>query len=182
MKDTIQWNYSIPFFSWFILRIFFFLYIIPILFVLFLLFISGNLNNFNSLTPDIYYAFCFFSAIIFLTLIITFIIFHDGFATTYIVNNKGIYQISGQKEKKIHRLSIIAGLLGRSAGTAGAGLLAYGGEERFIAWSDAKIINIKNKKKYVYISRGRFSIGPIGMFCTTKNFNQIVSIIKKKSA
>ena len=184
MKDSIQWDYAIPFFSWYVFRIFFFLFFSPIVVFFLVILLSGGFNTLSieSLNPGLTYAFYLLSIFVLLTIFISWILFKDGFLYTYIVNNKGFYQISGQRQKKVNRATIILGVLGHSATTTGAGLLSYSGEERFISWKDAKVINIDHEKKYIYISRGRIALGPIGMFCTAENFNHVVSLIHEKKS
>jgi hypothetical protein len=184
MKGSIQWDYAIPFFSWYVFRIFFFLFFSPIVVFLLVILLTGGFSTvtIESLNPGLTYAFYLLSIFVLLTIFITWLLFKNGFLYTYIVNDKGFYQISDKRQKKVNRATIVLGLLGKSTSTTGAGLLAYSGEERFISWKDAKVIKINTKKRYIYISRGRIAIGPIGMFCTPENFDKIISLIHERKS
>jgi hypothetical protein len=177
---SLEWEYTIPFFSWYVMRIFVVFFTAPIILFAAIILLSEGVRDirFEQFTPDIYYAGLLFLIFIFLSLVVTFLIFKDGFNYKYIVNQKGVYQITGSREKKINRLAVIIGILGKSATTTGAGLLSYSGEERFISWKEAKVININHKKRYIHFSRGRIAIGPIGMFCTPQNFKDVTLLIE----
>lgn len=179
---VFKWKFRIPLFSSFIWKniVLGFLITAVILWV-FLFVISGFSFNLDvsHFAPDIYFAGGFIALIIGLTLLVFVILFWNGFDACYAVDKKGLYQSIKGASSKVHSLAIIAGILGRSPAAVGAGLTAKGGEERFISWQEARLIKVDKKEKYIYVSRAFLGIYPIDMFCSEKNFNQVLSYIQK---
>ena len=145
-----------------------------------IIFLIGGFRipSWESVVPEIYFAGGFVGLIIGLTLLIFIILFWNGFEASYRVDISGIYQSIGGMSTKVHRATVLLGVLFHSSSAAGAGLLAQGGEERSITWKEARRIKVDTKKRYIYISRAFLGIYPIDMFCTEKNFEEVLTFFK----
>ena len=176
-NTSLTWSYRIPVFSWYIAKGMLIGFSAPILIILFIATkIVANGQTWKSLTPDIYFAI---STIVFLfltTYFVLWLLFRNGFETSYRLDDKGVYQFSGKRSKKVNRMITIAGLLARSAAATGSGLIALSQEDRFIPWKQLKYVKIDKANKYIHLSRGKIALAPIGMFCPT-NFTHVKKII-----
>lgn len=172
LSKKISWNYSIPVFSWYIVRGMLIGFLVPVLIIGLVYFLSESKEY---LVPDIYFALFFVLILFIITYLVLLVLFPMGFEYRCEIDNKGIRQISGKRVKEVNRAVIIGGVLGASASTTGSGLLAYSSEDRYIAWKEAKVIKLDEKKKYIYVSRGKIAIGPIGAFFPKEK----LGIIKK---
>lgn len=179
MKPLI-WKYHIPLFSSFIWGNIAkgFSITIGILTVFF--FILGWTTNVSLPQPsdDMVFAGGFIGIVIFFTLFIFIILFWNGFDVEYRVDKSGLFQKVTGMSSKVHTWTILLGLLGRSRSAVGAGLLAQGGEERFISWKELKYIKVDKTRKYFYASRAFLGIYPIDMFCGTY-FTRVLNVIQK---
>ncbi|HOZ80998.1 MAG TPA: hypothetical protein PK370_02135 [Candidatus Woesebacteria bacterium] len=181
-KDSFSWNYSIPVFSAYIIKGM--LVGLAIFFVVFgLIGLTAYLNggNWSTLTPDIYFGLGFVGLIFVITYLSLFFLFPQGFGYRCTINSSGVSQIASVRVKQVNRLTTLAGAVGRSPGAVGAGLTATSGEDRFLAWSEIKIIKINQAKNYFYFSKGRLGLFPIGVFCHSKDFQTIKTLINKYS-
>jgi len=138
-----------------------------------------NGGTFSSLTPDIYFAFGFVCLIFILTYVVMLIAFPNGFQYRCDIDNSGISQISLSPTKTMNRVAIIGGILRKSPGAVGAGLLAEAGDSRHLSWKEIKVVKINKKNRYCYFSKGRLGLFPIGFFCPEEHFDKLQTVIKE---
>lgn len=179
-KNILIFETTIGVFSWFITKImgmilFVLLGIIGLVAILSII----NGGTFSDLTPDIYFASGLVGLLFLLTYMVMAIIFPKGFISIIQMNEDGISQISMSPTKKVNRAIIIGGILTMSPRAIGTGLLAEAGDSRNINWKDIKIVNVNSHSGYMYFSRGKFTLFPIGFFCPPKYYKKVLSIISK---
>ncbi len=179
-KNTLVFETSIPVYSWFIARVMGMVILIPFT-IIGLIATSSMINGgkFSDLTPDIYFALGFISMIFVLTYVVMMIMFPNGFISIIQISKKGISQIALSSSKKINRSAIILGILSRSSGTVGAGLLADAGDNRAITWKEMKIVKVNSNSKYMYFSKGKMTLFPVGFFCPEKQYKKTFELISK---
>lgn len=179
-NNSLIFETTIPVFSWFIAKIMAIVLLVPLaLFGLITVSSIMNGGTFSDLTPDIYYASGFVGLIFFLTYVVMAIIFPKGFISKIQMNGKEISQVSMSPTSKVNRAAIIGGIITGKSGAIGTGLLAEAGDDRSIRWKDMKIVQINPKSKYMYFSRGKFTLFPIGFFCPEKNYEEVSSFISR---
>ncbi|MEK7078762.1 MAG: hypothetical protein AAB929_01710 [Patescibacteria group bacterium] len=171
---------TIPVFSWFIAKIMALVLLVPLM-LFGLIAISSMMNGgkFSDLTPDIYYASGLVGLLFLLTYVVMAVMFPNGFVSKIQMNESGVSQVSLSPTGKINRAAIIGGILTKSPEAIGAGLLAEAGDDRSIRWKDIKIMKINSNSRYMYFSRGKFTLFPIGFFCHEKNYKEVSAFISK---
>ncbi len=179
-ENTLVFETSIPVFSWYIAKIMGtgFLIVLAI-FGLTIASVLSSGGKFSSLTPDIYFAFGFFSLIFFLTYIVMAVIFPKGFISKIQISKKGVSQVSLSSTGKINRAAIIGGILTKSPGAVGTGLLAEAGDNRFLSWKEMGIVKVNGKSGYMYFSKGRLGLFPVGFFCPKEQYKKTLGLITK---
>lgn len=71
-----------------------------------------------------------------LSVLIILVVFRNRMAMEFVIDDRGVLaRIVDRRAKVANRLAVVAGALGRSPATAGAGLLGMSGEETGTAWS-----------------------------------------------
>jgi hypothetical protein len=179
-KNVLAFETTIPVFSWFITKVMGMVILIPFTIIgMISVFSIINGGKFSDLTPDIYFALGFISLIFVLTYIAMMIMFPNGFISIVQISEKGISQIALSSSKKISQAAIVGGILTKSAGAAGAGLLAEAGDNRTISWKEMKIVKVNSNSKYMYFSKGRMTLFPIGFFCPEKQYKKTIELISK---
>lgn len=179
-KNTLVFETTIPVFSWFIAKIMGVGLLIPIgLFGIVAILSIVNGGKFSDLTPDIYFASGFVGLIFLLTYVVMAIMFPKGFISKIKISKDGISQLALSSSKKISRAAIIGGILTKSPGAVGTGLLAETGDDRVISWKDMKVVRINPGSRYMYFSRGRLKLFPIGFFCPEKQYKKTVGLVAK---
>ena len=111
--------------------------------------------------------------------LITLIIFGNRTRVRFTVDEKGAYwETIDQRAKKLNHLTILAGILGRSAQTAGAGALAAAREKEFVAWSQLALV--EDSRRYLMITL-RNSWRPLMMLvCLPENFETVLDYVNSK--
>ena len=140
----------------------------------------ANGGKFSDLTPDIYFALGFVGLIFFFTYVVMAIMFPKGFISRIKINKIGISQVSLSPTKRVNRAAIIGGILAKSPGTVGTGLLAEAGDNRFLSWKEIKIVKANKNSKYIYLSKGKLGLFPIGFFCPSdKTYNLTTELLAR---
>lgn len=138
-----------------------------------------NGGEFSDLTPDIYFALGCVGLIFFLTYIAMVIMFPKGFISKIQISEDGVLQYTSSLNNKINKVAIIGGILTKSPGLTGTGLLTEAGGRRIINWKDMSVVKINTNTRYVYFSKSRLGLFPIGFFCPEKFYKQTVELVKK---
>lgn len=177
--SSLTFDTTIPVFSWFIAKgmgigLLIFLSIFGLITASTIL----NGGKFSDLTPDIYFALGFVGLIFFFTYVVMAIMFPKGFMSKIKINKGGVSQVS-LSTKNINRSAIIGGILTKSPGAVGAGLLAEAGDCREMSWKEVKVVKIDSKSKYMYFSKGKFGLFPIGFFCPEGKYKSALSLVDK---
>lgn len=179
--EPLSWSYHLPLFSSFIWKNISLGFLITFFVIAFLGILFGAITKttFSSQTPDIYFAAGFVGLVIFLTLLVFIIIFHNGFTMKYRIDEHGVHQSVTGPSAKVHKAAIILGLLSRSPSAVGAGILAKEGEQRTISWGEVKKVNVNPSKQYLRIARQFLGIYPIDMFCQKSDFDRVLDLISQ---
>ena len=181
-KDRMVFETVIPVFSSFIARgMFTGLGIIMGIFGLVVGLVIMDGGKFSQLTPDIYFAIGMVIMLFVLTYMVMAIVFRNGFVSKIEIGGKGVSQVSMSPTKNVNTAAIIGGMLTKSPGAVGAGLLAEAGDDRFLSWNEIGVIKINQKTKYMYFSKGKWGLFPIGFFCPENKYVEVLEIIKKNS-
>lgn len=179
-KNSLVFETTIPVFSWFIAKIMAFVLLVPLaLFALLAISTMMNGGKFSDLTPDIYYASGLVDLLFLLTYVVMAFMFPNGFISKIQMNEANVSQVSLSPTGRINRAAIVGGILTRSPGAIGTGLLAEAGDDRSIRWKDMEIVKINPNSRYMYFSRGKFTLFPIGFFCPERNYKEVSAFISK---
>jgi len=180
VKDTLVFETTIPVFSWFIAKgMGVAVLVILGVFGLITTFTINDGGTFESLTPDIYFALGFVGLIFFFTYVVMALMFPKGFVSKISISNSGISQVSLSSTKQVNRAAIIGGIIAKSPGAVGTGLLAEAGEDRMLHWQEIQVAKINTRNRYMYFSKGKFGLYPIGFFCPEKKFKVTEELLKK---
>lgn len=179
-KDTLVFKTTTPVFSWFIAKVIG-VGLLMILAIFGTIAVSSIINGgkFSDLTPDIYFALGFVGLIFLLTYAAMAIMFPNGFISKIQITKEGVSQISLSSTKKVNLAAIIAGILTKSPGAIGTGLLAGAGDSRMMSWKDMGIVKVNSSSRYMYFSKGKIGLFPIGFFCPEKRYKQTIELVTK---
>lgn len=114
-----------------------------------------------------------------LLFLITLIVFGNRTRVRFTVDEKGAYwETIDRRAKTLNRLTILAGLLGRSPQAAGAGTLAAVREKEFVTWSQLALV--EDNRRYLMITL-RNSWRPVMMLvCLPENFDTVLNFANSK--
>ena len=84
-----------------------------------------------------------------------------------------------ERAKTTHRLAIILGVLGRSATTTGAGLIAASKEIQTVQWNEIKSVTVFPEEKVIGLKLS--FVQTMHVFCTEQNFQHVVELIREKT-
>jgi hypothetical protein len=104
-----------------------------------------------------------------------------GFTAAYAVTNRGVHSSLGRGSRGAADAATLLGVLARSPGAVGAGLLARSEQDAFIAWNDVRRVTISQRSRYVQIRAG-FGSKPVGIYCTEENFSPVCDIVRARRA
>lgn len=179
-ENALVFETTIPVFSWFITKVMGILFLVPVAILGAIAALSVlNGGRFSDVTPDIYFALGFTGLVFFLTYIVMAVMFPHGFVSKIQINQEGVSQASLSATKKVHRAAIIGGILTKSPGAIGTGLSAEAGDNRFISWDDMGVVKVNARSRYMYFSRGRMKMFPIGFFCPEHQYEKTAAFIAK---
>ena len=179
-RNTLVFETTIPVFSWFITKVMGVGLLMTLaMFGIIAVFSIMNGGKFSDLTPDIYFALGFVGLIFFLTYLVMIILFPSGFISGIQISEDGVSQAASPLDERIGRVAIIGGVLTKSPGTIGTGLLAATGNNRIISWKDMSIVKVNSSSRYMYFSKGRLKLFPIGFFCPEKRYKETIELVTK---
>lgn len=179
-KNSVVFETTIPVFSWFIAKVMGVgLLVTSALFGIIVISSIMNGGKFSDLTPDIYFALAFVGLLFFLTYAAMAIMFPNGFISRIQITENGVSQVSLSPTKKVNLAAIIAGILTKSPGAIGTGLLAGAGDSRTISWKDIRLVKVNSSSRYMYFSKGKIGLFPIGFFCPEKRYKQTIELVTK---
>lgn len=116
-----------------------------------------------------------------LFLLVMGLVFGNRLRTRYTVDDEGIVQETVDKVGKVgSRLAVIAGVLGRSPGTTGAGLIAMSNEVAALSWDGAFRVDAV-PRRHLLVFRNAWR--PImEVYCTPENFAAVEALVRERMA
>ena len=103
-----------------------------------------------------------------------------GFTAAYLLTTEGIHFTMGRGAKGAANVAALVGVMARSPGGAGAGLLARSEQEAFLAWNDIRKVTISEGGRYIQVRAG-FGSKPIAIHCTEANFLSVRDHIRARA-
>jgi hypothetical protein len=109
------------------------------------------------------------------------LVFGNRLRSRYTVNDDGIVQETVDKVGKVgSRLAVIAGILGRSPGTTGAGLIAMSNEVAALSWDGAFRVDAV-PRRHLLVFRNAWR--PImEVYCTPGNYAAVEALVRERMA
>ena len=113
---------------------------------------------------------------LFLFVLIAWIFFGNRFATSFRVSSYGIGWASlSRRARTANRLAVVAGALGGSMSTAGAGLLAVSAESGAVPWSDIRQVKKYPDERVITIMNSWRVV--IRLYCTPENYAYVSQLL-----
>ncbi|MBK1720445.1 hypothetical protein [Thiocystis violacea] len=110
-------------------------------------------------------------------LLVMLVFFSNRLRTRYTLNAQGILQETIDKvSKTANRLAVVAGVLGRSPGTAGAGLIAMNQEAEGLEWQGRFTLEAR-PRRHLLIFRNAWR-PVLEVYCTADNFDQVQTLAR----
>jgi len=116
-----------------------------------------------------------------LSLLAMGVAFGNRLRTRYTVDDEGIVQETVDRVGKVgSRLTVIAGVLGRSPGTTGAGLTAMSNEVASLSWGGAfRVSAVPRRHLLVFRNAWR---PVIDVYCTPENYAAVEALVRSRMA
>jgi len=113
-----------------------------------------------------------------LSLLVMGLVFGNRLRTRYTVSEQGIVQETIDKVGRAgSRLAVIAGILGRSPGTAGAGLIAMSNESVALSWGGAFTVE-SVPRRHLLVFRNAWR--PVmELYCTPQNDAEVEALVRR---
>jgi hypothetical protein len=116
-----------------------------------------------------------------LFLLVMGLVFGNRLRTRYTVDDEGIVQETVDKVGKVgSRLAVIAGILGRSPGTTGAGLIAMSNEVAALSWDGAFRVDAVPRRHLLVFRNAWRPIMEI--YCTPENYAAVEALVRERMA
>lgn len=116
--------------------------------------------------------------------IIIMIIYQGNYEVGFVISNKGIRCYTQEKQAKKNKIinssAFLLGIFLRKPGVAGAGMLAQTRQDTHINWKHIRKVTYRPKQQLILI-KGHFA-EQMAIFCTPDNYDQVKSIIQKKTS
>ena len=108
----------------------------------------------------------------------TLIFFGNQLRIRFTVDGKGVlWETVDKRAKATGRLAILAGILGRSPGTVGAGILAVSREKEFLRWQDLSAATYDNSRRMIIL---RNSWRPLMLVvCLPENYQEVATFVER---
>jgi hypothetical protein len=116
-----------------------------------------------------------------LLLFVMLVVLGNRLRTRYRLDSRGIQQETIDKiSKTSNRLAVIAGLLGRSPGTTGAGLIAMSQERIALDWKGRFTLEVRPRRHLLIFRNAWRSL--LEVYCTAENFDQAQTLARQYMA
>ena len=110
-----------------------------------------------------------------LGVLIVLIIFRNRFQTRTTITVDGVrVQSISRAARRFNRFAVVVGAVGRSASTAGAGVLAMSGEDRGIKWIDLYRINRHDEQLVLCLMNSWRVV--LRLYCTPENYATVLAL------
>lgn len=100
-----------------------------------------------------------------------------GLSWFFYINREGVASHAGKGTRILNRVATLGSLSLGSAAGSGSGLLAISEEANTLFWEDVRYVTIHPTLKLVVL-RSRYLIGPVALYCTEKNFPDVVAMVR----
>jgi hypothetical protein len=111
-------------------------------------------------------------------ILIMLIVFGNRMNTRYSISQKGILQETIDKVGVAgSRLALLAGILGRSPGTAGAGLIAMSQQAVTLDWKGGFILDPRPRRHMLILRNGWRPV--MEVYCTPENYAQVEVLVRQ---
>lgn len=116
-----------------------------------------------------------------LLLFVMLVVLGNRLRTRYRLDARGVHQETIDRVSRLsNRLAVIAGLLGRSPGTTGAGLLGMSQEQISIAWRGRFTLEARPQRHLLIFRNSWRSL--MDVYCTAENFDQVLALARQYMA
>ena len=116
-----------------------------------------------------------------LGVLIAVTIFRNRFHTRNTITVDGVrVQSISQAARRFNRFAVVAGAVGRSASTAGAGVLAMSGEDVRITWIDLYRINRHDEQLVLSLMNSWRVV--LRLYCTPENYATVLALVTDGAA
>jgi hypothetical protein len=116
-----------------------------------------------------------------LSLLAMGVAFGNRLCTRYTVDDEGIVQETVDRVGKVgSRLAVIAGVLGRSPGTTGAGRIAMSNEVASLSWDGAFRVSAVPRHQLLVFRNAWRPI--IDVYCTPENYATVEALVRSRMA
>ena len=118
------------------------------------------------------------SGLMLIIMLVLQIVTGGGLETEFFISDEGIAHKAGRTTRTLDRVSTGgSAVLGSMSGT-GAGLLAMSQENNVLAWDEVRYVSVYRSVRSI-VFRSKYLIGPVVLYCTDKNFLEILAMVKK---
>ncbi|MEE4659683.1 MAG: hypothetical protein V2J89_04390 [Halieaceae bacterium] len=117
--------------------------------------------------------------ILVLGLLIMLLVFGNRFRARFTVSDKGIaYEGIDKRARSLARMAVVAGALGGSARTAGAGLLAVSGENVDLQWQGIASARYQPRRHTIVLRNAWRDL--MHVYCTPENYAAVRSLVEQQ--
>jgi hypothetical protein len=120
------------------------------------------------------------TGIVFVAFLIAGVLLGNHLNLWFGVGPAGIAWASGKREKTVNRIATVAGILGGSASTTGAGLLATANESGTLPWSDVYRAIEYSDRRVITIRNSWRSV--VRLYCTPENWDGVRAVVEEGAA
>jgi len=111
-----------------------------------------------------------------LGVLIVLIVFRNRFQTRHTITADGVrVQSLSRAARLFNRFAVVAGTVGLSAGTAGAGVLAMSGEDVGITWIDLYRVNRHDDQRVLSLMNSWRVV--LRLYCTPENYATVMAMV-----
>lgn len=179
VHNTLEWQISIPVFkNSIILKQLSLVIGMPFgLIILFLVLTSWEQQSTR-------YAVYVILALLALTALFVLIVYRGKYDVEYLLDQKGVRSRTQEKQAKrnrrINKLTVLAGMVSKNPSVAGAGMLAQTRQEEYLNWKKITKTKFKPKGRTVHVRGG---VGEwIVIFCTQENYRYVEQFVLNKTS
>jgi len=115
------------------------------------------------------------AAVLFALFVVTGVLLGNGMTMTFRVDAEGVAYATGSRERKLSRLAVLLGVLGGSATTAGAGLLASAREQGGWTWTDIHAVRPFPAQRVISLRNSWRTV--LRLHCTPENYEPVLAVV-----
>ncbi|GAB4281597.1 MAG: hypothetical protein Kow0067_01100 [Coriobacteriia bacterium] len=107
--------------------------------------------------------------------LIAMLLMGNRYEMTFTVGPDGVGWEMGRRERALNRVTVVAGALARSPGTAGAGLLARANERGLLRWRDIHAVRAFPSRRVLSVRNSWRTV--VRVHCTPENWEPVRAMI-----